>query len=336
LEGSGLEKELPMLKVAQDIKNVAIVVVCSDKGLCGGFNAFVWKRVLARVQALNEAGITPKILSVGKKSSKYCTQKLDGFGAKYEKVKEILLDKGGAEKANEVGEEAKNLFLSGEVDKVEIIYSKFVNLLTSTPTVRTLLPLTPQGIEDPEDETFRITSEDGKLKAIKEKKDKTKAKEIENDVLFDQSPEVILNSMLPLYVNSLILAIIFDSTASELAARMTAMKAATDNAGEVSKKLTRLYNRKRQAAITAELCDIVGGCTALEDDGDDDTPEVFEEPEELTEEFEAFMESGELPETELDEVSQFEQGIIEPSVLVGRAAERSVKISEGVDPVGFR
>jgi len=305
LEGSGLEKELPMLKVNPDIKNVGLVVVCADKGLCGAFNAFVWKKALARSQALNEAGIEPKLIAVGKKSPQYCKQKLDASGVKYSLVKTILIEKGGASKANEIGEEAKNLFLSGEVDKIEIIYSKFVNLLLSQPTVRTLLPLTPQGIEDPEDETFRITSEDGKLKAVKEKVPATKAKEIESDVLFDQSPEVILNSMLPLYVNSLILAILYDSSASELAARMTAMKAATDNAEEVGKKLNLLYNRKRQAFITAELCDIVGGCAALDEAAGSEgpSPDDDKNDEDMAEEFETFLDTGVLedrPDTDAE------------------------------------
>lgn len=264
LAGTGLEAELPMLKVTQDIKSIGLITIGSDKGLCGPFNTFIYRRVASRVQSLNEAGITPKLIVVGKKGPQYVKNKLEGPGLKFEVAKTILFEKGGAKIANAIGEEAKNLFISGEVDKVEMIYAKFVNLLTSKPTVKSLLPLTPQGIEDPEDETFRLTSEDGKLKVEKDKVPAKKAKNIESDLLFDQAPEVILNSMLPLYLNSIILSALYETTASELAGRMTAMKAATDNAKEVGKKLLLLYNRKRQAAITAELCDIVGGCVGLE------------------------------------------------------------------------
>merc|ERR1712066_772889 len=116
-----------------------------------------------------------------------------------------------------------------------------------------MLPLSPTGIEDPEDETFTMTSEDGKLKVEKEKVGKVKAKEIEPDVIFDQPPATILNSMLPLYLNSQLLSILFDAQASELSSRMTAMKAATDNANDLEKRLTIVYNKKRQAAITQEL-----------------------------------------------------------------------------------
>merc|ERR1712032_1646791 len=135
------------------------------------------------------------------------------------------------------------------VDKVEVIYAKFVNLLTSEAQIRSVLPLSATGIEDPEDETFKMTSEDGKLKVEKEKRSSPKAREIEPDVIFDQPPEVILNSMLPLYLNSQLLSILYDAQASELSSRMTAMKAATDNAKELSEKLTIVYNKKRQAAI---------------------------------------------------------------------------------------
>merc|ERR1711972_776514 len=90
------------------------------------------------------------------------------------------------------------------------------NMLTNTPTIKTLLPLSPTGIENAEDETFTMTSEDGKLGVKKEKKPAAKAKNIEPDVIFDQPPATILNSMLPLYLNSQILSVLFDAQASEL------------------------------------------------------------------------------------------------------------------------
>merc|ERR1712066_1208113 len=116
----------------------------------------------------------------------------------------------------------------------------------------------------PDDETFTMTSEDGQLKVEKEKVGKVEAKEIEPDVIFDQPPATILNSMLPLYLNSQLLSILFDAQASELSSRMTAMKAATDNAEELAKKLQLLYNKKRQAAITQEICEISAGAQATE------------------------------------------------------------------------
>merc|ERR1712039_540493 len=137
----------------------------------------------------------------------------------------LMPDSITAKVSNDISEVLRNFFLSGEVDKIEIIYNRFINLLLSEPAIKTLLPLSPVGIEDPEDETFKMTSEDGALKVEKEKAKKVKAKEIEADVIFDQPPATILNSMLPLYLNSQLLSILFDAQASELSSRMTAMKA---------------------------------------------------------------------------------------------------------------
>merc|ERR1712066_1119941 len=173
-----------------------------------------------------------------------------------------------AKAANDISETLRNFFLSGEVDKVEIIYNRFINLLTYEPAIKTLLPLSPVGIEDPEDETFKLTSEDGKLKVEKEKKKKTKAKDIEPDVIFDQSPSTILNSMLPLYLNSLLISLLYDAQASELSARMNAMKAATDNAEELARTLTVTMNKERQAGITSEITEIVSGAAGVDDVGD--------------------------------------------------------------------
>merc|ERR1712087_576081 len=135
-------------------------------------------------------------------------------------------------------------------------------------SIKTLLPLSPTGIEDPEDETFKLTSEDGKLKVEKETKKKTKAKDIEPDVIFDQAPSTILNSMLPLYLNSLLISLLFDAQASELSARMNAMKAATDNAEELARTLTLVMNKERQAAITEEITEITSGANAVDEVGD--------------------------------------------------------------------
>merc|ERR1712137_741142 len=181
-----------------------------------------------------------------------------GTGAKYNYTGQFfsMPDTVTAKASSEISEALRNLFLSGEVDKVEVVYGKFYNLIKTLPQLRTVLPLSPTGIEDPEDETFTLTTEDGKMKVEKQKVKSSKAKDLESDVIFDQPPETILNSMLPLYLNSQILSILFDAQASELSSRMTAMKAATDNAEDLQGRLTLLMNKKRQAAITQELLEI--------------------------------------------------------------------------------
>ncbi|CAK0880000.1 unnamed protein product [Prorocentrum cordatum] len=267
LKGSGLESELPMLRVPEKVSNVGIVLITSDRGLCGGYNARIMKKAAARIEDLNKEGIVPKMIIVGKKALSGLNTKLKEVKLNYTGTFIRMPDSITSSAIAEIGDELRNLFLSGEVDKVEVIYAKFINLLLNEPQVRTVLPLSPTGIEDPDDETFALTSEDGKLSVKKEKVKKVDAKEIESDVIFDQPPEVILNSMLPLYLNSQLLSMLFDAQASELGSRMTAMKAATDNAKDLGERLTILYNKKRQAAITQELCEITAGCLCVEQKG---------------------------------------------------------------------
>jgi F-type H+-transporting ATPase subunit gamma len=268
LKGSGLEAELPMLRVPEKVKNVGILLVTSNRGLCGAYNSFVVKKTRARIQALNDEGIVPKLMIIGKKGRNALKTRLAVVNLNYTQSWFSMPDTITAKFSSSVGDEVKNFFLSGEVDKVEVIYAKFFNLIKNEPTVRTLLPLSPTGMEDPDDETFRLTSEDGKLKVEKEKVKAVKAKEIEPDVIFDQPPETILNSMLPLYLNSQLLSILFDAQASELSSRMTAMKAATDNAKELQKALTLAFNKKRQAGVTAELSEISAAASSLDSSGD--------------------------------------------------------------------
>jgi len=304
LKGSGLEQELPMLRVPEKVTSVGILLVTSNRGLCGAYNTFVMKKALARVQELNAQGITPTILAVGKKAISQMNSRFVSADVKYNYTGQFfsMPDTITAKESSEISEALRNLFLSGEVDKVEVIYGKFFNLLKNDPTVRSMLPLSPTGIEDPEDETFSMTSEDGQLKVEKEKVDKVKAKEIEPDVIFDQPPTTILNSMLPLYLNSQILSILFNAQASELGSRMTAMKAATDNAADLAKRLTTVMNKKRQAAITQELCEISAGALATEGSANKAGPAlgVFDNEDSVLDDFMTEIESGGVPEKPLE------------------------------------
>eukprot|EP00403_Amphidinium_massartii_P031981 CAMPEP_0178435058 /NCGR_PEP_ID=MMETSP0689_2-20121128/33735_1 /TAXON_ID=160604 /ORGANISM="Amphidinium massartii, Strain CS-259" /LENGTH=433 /DNA_ID=CAMNT_0020057125 /DNA_START=40 /DNA_END=1341 /DNA_ORIENTATION=+ len=273
LEGSGLEADLPLLRTSE-VKNVAIVVILSDKGLCGGYNSQTIQRLRARVEDLNKENIYPEIIAVGRKANVMVSRLAQrGFmnGEAY-KWNEKIIEMGkkpDAALASKVGERTKDLFISGEVDKVEVVYNKFVNLIKSDPAVRTILPLSPTNIQDPEDETFKLTSEEGRLSVEKEKSKSVPAKEIEPDVIFDQEPQDILNSMLPLYLNSQLLGLLYEGQTSELACRMNAMKSATDNANDRAAELTLIMNRKRQASITQELLEINAAGMALEASDDD-------------------------------------------------------------------
>lgn len=310
LKGSGLEAELPMLRAPEKVTNVGILIITGDRGLCGAYNTFVLKLAKKRIEELNSQGIVPKLILVGRKSLlgvkiRFKELQFNDTG-KYFRMPDTIKAKAAAE----IGDAVSNLFLSGEVDKIEVIYGKFLNLLTNKATIRTMLPLSPTGIEDPEDETFVMTTEEGQLKVKKEKTSPVKAKEIESDVIFDQPPEVILNSMLPLYLNSQLLSLLFDAQASELSSRMIAMKAATDNAKELVRKLTLIYNKKRQAAITQEICEVSAGALALEDAGDKgEGPKmgIFDDETTVEQDLLAEIESGSVLDMARDPADVFDE-----------------------------
>ncbi|CAE8593372.1 unnamed protein product [Polarella glacialis] len=315
LKGSGLEAELPMLRVPDKVTNVGLVLVTANRGLCGAYNTFVLKMAKRRIEALNAQGIAPKLIIVGKKALASLKTRLLDVEKNYTETFFGMPDSINAAKASEIGDAIRNLFLSGEVDKVEILYAKFYNLIKNEPTIRTLLPLSPTGFDDPNDETFRMTSEDGRLKVEKEKVPAAKARNIESDVIFDQPPEVILNSMLPLYLNSQLLSILFDAQASELSSRMTAMKAATDNAKELKKKLTMIYNKKRQEGITAEISEICAGAMALDEKGDKTSGPalgIFDNSDTVGADFMKELEDGSIPDTPEDPQGPDDRPVIDP------------------------
>ncbi|KAG7597167.1 ATP synthase F1 complex gamma subunit [Arabidopsis suecica] len=256
------------LSVVRPVKRVALVVVTGDKGLCGGFNNAVIKKATLRVQELKQRGIDCVVISVGKKGNAY-------FSRRDEFEVDKCIEGGGVfpttKEAQVIADDVFSLFVSEEVDKVELIYTKFVSLVKSDPVVHTLLPLSMKGescdvkgecVDAMEDEMFRLTSKDGKL-AVERTKLEVEKPEISPLMQFEQDPVQILDAMMPLYLNSQILRALQESLASELASRMNAMSNATDNAVELKKNLTMAYNRARQAKITGELLEIVAGAEAL-------------------------------------------------------------------------
>merc|ERR1712154_338949 len=163
-----------------------------------------------------------------------------------------------------ISEEIINSFLSGETDAVELLYTKFVSLIASTPSVRTLVPFSASEISQKGDEVFQLTSAGGDFGVERKELDVAEPQDFPNDMIFEQDPLQIVNSILPLYLNGLILRTLQESVASELAARMQAMQNASDNAGAHAKDLSLEYNRARQAAVTQELSEIVAGAMAIE------------------------------------------------------------------------
>ncbi|KAM7252405.1 hypothetical protein ACFE04_024288 [Oxalis oulophora] len=249
------------------VKRVAIVVVTGDRGLCGGFNNAVIRKSEARMAELKELGLDYTVISVGKKGNAYFKRRADSNVDRFIEVEGFPT----AKDAQMIADEIFSLFVSEEVDKVEIVYTKFVSLVKSDPVILTLLPLSVKGevcdakgkcVDSMEDELFRLTTKDGKL-IVERDRVIGQRKELSPLIEFEQDPVQILDAMMPLYLNSQILRALQESLASELAARMNAMSNATDNAIELKKNLSMKYNRERQAKITNELLEIVSGAEAL-------------------------------------------------------------------------
>ena len=218
-----------------DNKTHLLVVFSADRGLCGGFNGSITRAVRSEVKKLQQDGINVKLLMVGKKSADSLNrdygnlfiERIDGKSAKPNfSDSEILARK------------IIELFENGEFGVCKVIFNKFVSAITQEVTFKSLVPADVKPIETDGDENGSIYE-------------------------FEPSEEEILNDLLPRNLATQLFSSQIESTASELAARMTAMDNATRNAGEMIDKLTLQYNRTRQAVITSELIEIISGAEAL-------------------------------------------------------------------------
>lgn len=250
--------DLPLFQ-QRDVKTVAIVVISADRGLCGGYNANVIRRAENRAKELKAEGLDYKFVLIGRKAVQYFENRNAPIDKTYTNLEQIP----NASEASMIGDEVLSLFLSETVDRVELIYTKFVSLISSRPVVQTLLPLTTQGLEPKDDEIFRLTTRGGNFQVERQTVEAGEPQLLPSDTIFEQDPVQILDALLPLYLNNQLLRALQESAASELAARMTAMNNASDNASELMKTLTLSYNKARQAAITQELLEVVAGANAL-------------------------------------------------------------------------
>jgi len=262
----GEDVDVPLTAV-RPVKKVLLVVCTGDRGLCGGFNNFVIKKTEKRVAELTAMGVECNLVCVGKKGAQYFKRRADQYPM------DKIFDMGGAPTTGEaqgVADEIFSSFVSEDVDKVELVYTKFVSLINSVPTIQTLLPLTTEGqvcdvngncVDAANDEVFKLTTKDGQF-AVERDAVTTETASFEGTIVFEQDPNQILDALLPLYMNSQILRAFQESVASELAARMQAMSNASDNAKELKKELSGVYNRKRQAKITGELIELVAGASS--------------------------------------------------------------------------
>lgn len=252
------EANLPLLRT-RELKSVCLLVVTGDRGLCGGYNANVIRRAERRIQELKAEGVNYTLVLIGRKAIQYFQRRNQPISTTFSSLEQIPT----ASEASTIADELLSLFLSETVDRVELIYTKFVSLVSSRPVVQTLLPLDPKEFVAQDDEIFRLTTRGGEFEVTREKLPASAPMQFSKDMIFEQDPVQILDALLPLYLNNQLLRALQESAASELAARMTAMSNASDNAKELTKTLTLSYNKARQAAITQQLMEVVGGAEAL-------------------------------------------------------------------------
>lgn len=234
---SGMESsDLPLMEV-REVKSVEIVVVTSDRGLCGSFNANIIKSAESLRKQYEASGKKVTFVTVGKKG----TQSLKKSG----KLRASFNDIMGAFQmfnAREISQNITEAFLNGESDQVDIIYGRFYSVAMQKPVTEELLPIKP---------------------VASEAESKQNKNEISGSYTYEPDPGEIMEVLLPLFLNVQVYHAMLEVGASEHAARMTAMDNATTACKDMIKDLTRLYNKARQAAVTGELMDIVGGAEAL-------------------------------------------------------------------------
>lgn len=223
----------PYLRRPEKIRKVAIFAIAANRGLCGGFNTNVLKMVKARVEELKAAGIAFEVHAAGKKAISFFKFAKIELTTSYTNID----DKAGSKEANALAAYFMERFASGEVDAVEVVSTHYFSAANQSPKLQTVLPLQMD------------TANKGESQGP--------------EVLYEPDPKTILENLLPLVIKTTFVKLILESVASEHIARRVAMKAATDAAGEMIKVLTRGYNRVRQAKITQEISEIVGGAEAI-------------------------------------------------------------------------
>lgn len=256
----------PLVNI-RPVKTVLLGVVTGDRGLCGGYNNMVIKKAEQRHAELSALGINVKMVLIGKKGSTYFKRRPQyTIAATFEVGQSPTI-----KEAQAIADEIFADFVSQDVDKVEMVYTKFVSLISSAPVIQTLLPLTPAGevcdvdgncVDAAEDEVFKLTTREGQL-VVESERVTTETGDFDASLIFEQDPVQIVDALLPLYMNSSLLRSLQEALASELAARMNAMNNASDNAAELKRSLNLIYNRKRQAKITTELTEIVAGASSV-------------------------------------------------------------------------
>ncbi len=242
LENLHVEKAIdnyPVLLEKRDIKSVGLVVMTSNKGLAGAYNANVIRRTLAMVDEYNEKGLAVKLFVVGQKGVGGLKRKIANKNCEIAKTYLSVANNVTSTGALLVAEDLAEFFVDNKIDKIEVLTTRFKNMMSYSVQNWEILPLSPE-----------IEENDGKGG-------------IDPLMLFEPNVHGILQSLVPMFITNIIYQALLEAQASELASRMTAMSAASNNAEEMIRLLSIDYNKARQWAITQELVEIVSGANAL-------------------------------------------------------------------------
>ena len=226
------EYKHPFLIKREQVKNIGVIVVTSDKGLCGGLNTNVLRVATNQMQAWEADKHAIKVCAIGNKG-------LSFMGRINADVKSHLTGLGDAPHMDKLIGPVKvmlDAYIAGEIDQLYVIYNKFINTMKQEPKLEQLLPLSGENLGAPKGQW---------------------------DYIYEPEAQVVIDDLMVRYVESIIYQAVAENMASEQSARMVAMKAASDNAKTVIGELKLVYNKARQAAITKEISEIVGGAAAV-------------------------------------------------------------------------
>jgi F-type H+-transporting ATPase subunit gamma len=240
LAAAGGTSQSPLLAGRGEVRTTAYVVMSADRGLCGGYNAGVQRAAEGEIKADVLAGKDYTIIATGRKAEGYFRFR----GYTIANTFAGFSDSPSYADAKAIGQYVMDLYTSGAVDRVELVYTRFISAGSQEVVLRPLVPLDRES----------VAGGDGKAPGV----DGAAA-----DFEFEPDPGTILDTLLPRYVEARIYAALLNAAASEHAFRQRAMKSATDNAEELIKSLSRIMNRARQDSITTEIMEIVSGAEAL-------------------------------------------------------------------------
>ncbi len=231
LYSPGLSERYPILRRPEEEKRAAVLLLTANRGLCGGFNSNLIKRASRLMHDLRGRGIETELHVVGKKGVAYFRFR----GEEMVTTRIDVSDHPTVDDAESIIGPIRDRFENGDIDSVYLVSSKFESAMSTPPHTRDLLPIAPDGDASSAD-VYILTP----------------------------SGDMILERILPAYIRNAVFTALVENAAAEQGSRRSAMKSATDNAGDVLEHLTRTYNRARQAQITQEIAELVGGSAALE------------------------------------------------------------------------